>query len=164
MSENLPAIARGSMTIGGKTYVFEKAVTRTVLEQKEDVPFFVTFESAFRPSDMDPKYSQYKNKDTGEASVPVVADVINLETGEIQILIGNTVMVSELTKKYPDNNYVGRSFGMRRTRSERDRRYRVYDIMEIKPEGTSTAPEYDVEGADAPSKRKARKPADVVSE
>jgi hypothetical protein len=56
---------------------------------------------------------------------------LNLITGECQLLIVNTVMGSEIRRKYPNDGYVGRCFAMVRRRSDQDKRYKEFHIIEI---------------------------------
>ena len=126
-----PSKTAATLTIAGKQFDYAAQVTRTVLRQADDTPFYIEFQSRIAPSKMDAEHSKYKGKD-GEGVVPEVADVMNLETGELQVLIVNTVLGSELKKAYPEDGYVGRLFGVRRARSDIDKRYKQYEIIEIK--------------------------------
>ena len=127
----LPGTGTGVTLPDGSKFKVAKQVTRTVLQQLNEVPFYIEITSSIHASTIDPEYSKYKNKDTGEASLPDVCDVTNLETGECQTLIVNAVLGSELNRHYPDDGYVGRSFGVLRTKSEVDKRYFTYKIIEL---------------------------------
>jgi len=127
----LPSMGAALTLPDGTRFKVAKQVTRTVLQQVNEVPFYIEITSSIHVSTIDPEYSKYKNKDTGEASLPDVCDVTNLETGECQILIVNTVLGSELERNYPGDSYVGRSFGVLRTKSEMDKRYFTYKIIEL---------------------------------
>ena len=127
----LPPMGTGVTLPDGSKFRVAKQVTRTVLQQFNEVPFYIEITSSIHVSTIDPEYSKFKNKDTGEASLPDVCDVTNLETGECQILIVNTVLGSELNRNYPDDGYIGRSFGVLRTKSDLDKRYFTYKIIEL---------------------------------
>lgn len=132
----LPGVGK-SVALPGGDFEVAAHVTRSVLQQIPEQPFYVEFQSAFMASKMNPEYSKYRDKKTGEPSLPDVAEIVNLQTGEYQILIGNTVMQSEITKAYPDEGYVGRCFAILQTKSEIDKRYRVYKIVEIRRKGST---------------------------
>src|SRR5271170_4374755 len=128
----MPAMVGKTIALPGGRFKMTKQVTRSVLVQDDrGTPFFVTIQGKIRLSDIDPQYSKFKDSKTGEASLPDVFDVLNLETGEYQILICNKVFSSEIQKAYADNSYVGKSFGVRRTTGKVDKRYRTYDIIEM---------------------------------
>ena len=127
----LPSEGTGVTLPDGSRFKVAKQVTRTLLQQENETPFYIEIQSSIRLSTIPPEYSKFKNKDTGEATLPDVCDVLNLETGELQVLIVNTVLGSELQRNYPDDGYVGRSFGVLRTKSEMDKRYYTYKIIEL---------------------------------
>jgi len=127
----LPSMGAALTLPDGSKFRVAKQVTRSVLRQETDVPFYVEIQSSIRPSGIDPEYSKFKDKVTGEANLPDVCDVLNLATGELQVLIVNTVLGSELNRNYPDDAYVGRSFGALRTKSELDKRYFAYKVIEL---------------------------------
>lgn len=120
----------GAMILGGKSFRTAKWVTRTVLQQEMNRPFYVRFEGAIGLSTMDPENSKFKDA-KGDGAVPEIANVINLETGEYQVLIINTVLGSELRRAYPDNAYVGKMFGVMQSKSDIDKRYKSYKIIEL---------------------------------
>lgn len=131
----LPGVGK-SVALPGGDFEVAAHVTRSVLPQIPDEPFYIEFQTPFVASKMNPEFSKYRDKKTGEPSLPDVAEVVNLATGEYQILIGNTVLQSEITKAYPDETYVGRCFAVLQTKSEIDKRYRVYKIVEIRRKGS----------------------------
>lgn len=112
-----------------------KQVTRTVLQQVENVPFAVEFEGPAHESEV-----QTPARGGTKMQPARVADVINLVTGSRQVLIMNTVLEGEMDRNYPDQAYVGRKFAIRShfpsdgeapDGSTRKRRYKVYEIVEI---------------------------------
>lgn len=134
-----------------------KQITRTVLQQVEGKPFAVTFEgAAYDGEELAP------GKGSGVKMQPArIAHVLNLETGEKQALIMNTVLEGELMRNYGQNwdkskqgsvgakgedasgAYVGKSFiicGVKPTDAEgKAKRYRVYQIAEITLQGGNAA-------------------------
>ena len=143
---------KGVFGLAGGRFRVIKQVTRTVLRQIEDTPFYVTFESAAAQSNI-----QTAAKGAGVQMAPArVCDVINLETGELQILIMNRVLESELERetggaveagKDPETGepvftgmkggYVGRSYAIVQTMVQREGKkkdYKGYRIYEIAPD------------------------------
>jgi hypothetical protein len=104
---------------------------------------------------MDPGNSKFKGSD-GVGLVPDVAEVTNLATGESCILVCNTVLSSELRRSYPEHSYVGRAFAFRRGSSQNDRRYKVFQIVEIDVNG-KPAHAIDATGPDAIDRAKGKK-------
>ncbi len=98
-----------------------------LLPQQDDVPFFVQFESAVYTGE------QLADSDMAAAEL---AQIINLETGELRLLIVNTVLKSAIERNYPDESYVGKKFAIRRFPKlagdgKVSKRYKAYDIAEI---------------------------------
>ena len=122
----------GAVTIGYNLppgVKFLKQVTRTVLVQEDQVPIYVHFQSAARDGDL--------VSDKRIKTPPRLADIINLETGELQILIMNAVLESELSRAFPGEAYVGKSFAIlphKNSGGEADRRYSTYMIIEVEVE------------------------------
>lgn len=155
--------APGAMVIGGRAFKTKRWVTRTVLQQTANVPFYIHFEGPIKLSEIDPAHTQYD-------SVPEIAEIVNLESGEYQILIVNVVLGSELRRVYPDDGYVGKDFGVMQVKPRGaqpkdgekavDKRYRSYQIIELErdaltPGGASPVKEIDASGADAIERTKA---------
>lgn len=155
------ALNGSALIIGGKTFKTAKWVTRTVLRQEMDVPFYVKFDGPIHSSTMDPENSKYKDPKTGDGVVPDIAHVMNLETGEFQTLIVNAVLGSELRQNYADDGYVGKLFGIVQTKSDLDKRYKTYKIIELEmdeaaPGGASATKHIDGESAEAVERAKGR--------
>lgn len=119
----VPVNATG-LTIGGVSFKVKSQITRTVLTQIEGQPFAVTFQGeAYQGEEL----QQTKG---GVKMAPArLAPVLNLETGELQLLIMNAVLEGELVRALP-TGYVGKSFLIRGKKPE-GKRYRVYEIAEI---------------------------------
>lgn len=150
-----------AITLGGVTFKTAKWVTRTVLRQVQDQPFYVKFESAISLSTMDPENSKFKDAKSGDGVVPEIANVVNLETGEFQVLIINTVLGSELKRAYPDDGYVGKLFAIMQAKSDVDKRYKAYKIIELEldksaPGGATASNEIDATGPDAIERAKGK--------
>lgn len=88
-----------------------------------DKPCYIRAESEF-----------YKGKvvdDKKEA--PTMFKVTDLQTGELHEAIAGTVMVGNMTEKYPDS-FKGRCFSIRKISPEGARKYSLFEIAEIKVE------------------------------
>lgn len=127
----IPTRKNQTLAIGGREYEMVAQVTRPVLSQKGNEPFAVQFEGPIRQSDV--------RIPDSDMAPPMVADVVNLETGECMLLIVNTVMESELTRYFPDGGYVGKFLAMRREKSAADKRYYTYKIVELRPKADRSA-------------------------
>lgn len=141
-----------------------KQVTRTVLQQNDGIVLAVEFESAAIESEI---AEQARGKGTKMAPART-CDVINLRTGEKQLLIMNTVLEGELDKHYPKQGYVGKQFafrsyfpqdGVKEDGSPKYRNYKLYNIVEIqmKANGAPEGVEVVADGSD-PVNRKGGKP------
>lgn len=133
-------------TIGGRNYKMAQQVTRSVLQQKDDVPVHVKIEAPIRRA---LERAGRKPKDPNSAPPPAVVDVINLETGELQVLVCGAMLESALTEKYEPApvdrdgvivgvpGYVGRSFALVSrlvNMPGSTKRMRDYQIIEIEAE------------------------------
>lgn len=124
-----------SLIVGNSSFKIKTWVTRSVLKQEHGVPFYINIERPIYLSTMDPENSEYKDA-AGNGVVPEIIDVVNLETGELQVVIANTVLASELRRSYPDDSYVGKLFGVQTLKPGRgnhgaDKRYAMYKIIEL---------------------------------
>lgn len=134
MAKELAIAAHGAGSVNMTVFLeklgglkVERQVTRDVLRQVDGEAFAVEFEAPFvigipiKGAKMDPAHT---------------ANVINLETGECVVLIGNEVLRNELDKVYPDNGFVGKLFAIVRYQGSpkdgQDRRYKNYRILELK--------------------------------
>jgi hypothetical protein len=129
-----PASMSGSLTdqllasLGAKLV---KQVTRTVLQQKDGVPFAVHFESAAIESEVTQETKGGKPK----MAPARVCDVVDIADGSKKILIMNTVLEGELSRAYPELSYVGKQFLLRSHfpvgSDGKAKNYKVYEIIEI---------------------------------
>jgi hypothetical protein len=75
-------------------------------------------------------------KDTGQVmngkkmEPATIADVIDLETGEMGVLICATVLHKELIDQYPNDSYVGLAFAITVIKVP-EKKYNLYSIQEI---------------------------------
>lgn len=75
-------------------------------------------------------------KDTGQVmngkkmEPATIADVIDLQTGELGVLICATVMHKEISEQYPGDSYIGKAFAITMTKVP-EKKYNLYSILEI---------------------------------
>lgn len=108
----------------GLKFVVKKQITRTVLRQIENEPFYIEFETAAAEGE----------KLEGSKMQPArLCNVHNLDTNAKELLIMNTVLEKELDKAYPDQSYVGKAFAIRSKVNDRGEgnKYRIYEIAEL---------------------------------
>lgn len=121
-------------TLAAAGFEVVKQVTRSILVQRDGVPFAVTFEGAAYEG------QEITESRGGAKMEPArLCDVLNLITHEKQSLIMNTVLEHELERAYPNGSYVGKSFAIRGARpvdaEGKQKRYRTYEIAEIAVKG-----------------------------
>jgi hypothetical protein len=116
-------------------YEIAKQVTRQVLRQEDGKPFYVEFESAvYKGEELVPSRGG-----AAKMAAADLANVIDLLTGELCVLIVNAVLKSELERHYPGEGYIGRKFAIRRANpgGDTDKRYKVYQIIELREKGSA---------------------------
>jgi hypothetical protein len=122
--------SKKQITIGGITFK-AKQVTRSVLTQVDGEPVAITITSEIVQA-AEPR-GERKETDP-ERKPPKICQVTNLLTGELQIFICNYVFEAEITEKYPDLSYVGRSFAVESKllpRKGKQSQLRIYNIAEL---------------------------------
>lgn len=127
--------ATGAVAAGRAKFVPKKikTVSVTVLRQVDETAMFVMFTT--------PPFLGKEIKGSRMAAARI-AYVLNLETGEVQQMIMNSVLESALGEAYPKWTWVGRSFSITPHKPDegRSKRYRTYSIDEIEtPEGIPAA-------------------------
>jgi hypothetical protein len=133
--------------MANETMQFEivKHVTLPLIKLLEDgTPMFLRFESAIKTADQLQATRTRKTKDpvTGkevEAGAamppPDIADVTNLENGQLGQIIVNTVLRSNLDKVYPSDGYVNKCFQLKKIKTSK--RYFTFEILEIRLKGAA---------------------------
>lgn len=118
-------------------YSWGDQITRSVLQQESGVPFYVRFENEpYQGEEL-----EFTKRGKPKMAPARLCDVVNILTGELQLLIMNAVLESEL-RRYADKNYenksfVGRAYGIVgfKDSDETDpdfKRYRTYKIRELR--------------------------------
>lgn len=112
-------------------FTVKKQVTRPTLQMKADVPIFVVFQgeiykgkeiTATKPAGAAQPEPQIKPAD--------IANVVNLETGELAQIVVGEVLKGVLLEEYKDGSYVGLGFRICK-RDVTGKRYKQYDVAEL---------------------------------
>lgn len=116
----------------GKQFKVKAQVTRPVLKQEDKVAIFVLFTGPIHRAEErrgEAKEGQEKDRP------PMIADITNLETGQLQTLVCGAVLQGELEEKYKDDGYIGRAFRLESLlipmQGKSGQRMRIYDIQEL---------------------------------
>lgn len=125
----------GSAPVLGATnskYAAVRRVTLTTLKLEIEVPAYVTILAAMEEKERSEK--QRSRDDDGDGAKTItVAQVSNVETGEVHHLVVPAVVKSELEASYPDGAYVQKSFMLVKHEKKAGKRYYNYTITEIDP-------------------------------
>lgn len=133
-------------TRGG--FKVKKALTLPVLKLKPGEEVYIQFAGHMHVS-----------KDTGQTmngkkmEPATVANVIDLTTGEMHVLICATVLNKEINENYPDDSYVGKAFAITLIRVP-EKKYNLYSIIEIEADEAQVDAEPE---AEAPKNTRAKK-------
>jgi hypothetical protein len=140
-------------------------VTLPLLKIEDDKQYAITIETPFKKGEAAPARKmkeEYTDPETGELKVretmskpqepPVLCQVTNLYTGERAQMIAGAVFHSEITKQYPNDTYVGRSFQFTVQKAS-GKRYKVPMISEVEVEKPAAE---DAGAAEKPKAAKAK--------
>lgn len=107
----------------------KKLLTRPVLKFVENEPNFVKIEGAIylgKEMKGDVAADGKKKKEPAH-----LAEVIDLQTGELAQIIVSAVVLSVLNENYPDNSYVGKCFSITKKGKTPGKQYFGYNVEEI---------------------------------
>lgn len=116
---------------GGRTFKVAKQVTRPILTQKENDPIFVLFTSKMKVAELQGKVKE------GEEALPppMIAEITNLDTDQLMMLVCGKVLERELNQKYPNDSYINKGFRLvsvlASVKGKAGQRMRLYDIQEL---------------------------------
>lgn len=104
-----------------------KNVTLGQLKLEKGTPVFVRVEKEFFIG---------KDVKNSNKAPPLLAEVTNLETGEVLEMIVPTVLASTFTEGYDGTNYVGKCFRVEKLTNpdENGKRYSKFSLIEIELE------------------------------
>jgi hypothetical protein len=111
---------------GGK-YKRTSALVLPVLRLLEESSTYVKIDGAMHVG------SEQRAPKKGEQQMEpaTVMPVTDLETGELGMVIVNTVLQGILSEKYPDDSYVGKSFEIIKHAKRDGKRYHNFSVFEI---------------------------------
>ena len=133
IAEDTVHVAPGAAATGGPVTRFVpkiiKILTLPLLKLEEGVPVYIKFEG---PTFIGKEIAEEGDKKRKEP--PTMANVTNLETGELaQIMLGS-VLQGILADDYPGDRYVGKGFMVllgAKKRSKHGGAYNTYNVSEI---------------------------------
>ena len=101
----------------------------------DGVPFYVKFNTAIEPDKTTFSERVRKGKVNADgiqqSAEPMhIAEVTNLQSGEVGRLVAHQVLESNLNEAYPNDGYVGKYFKISKQKSAK--RYFTFNIVEIK--------------------------------
>lgn len=94
-----------------------------------------------------------KNPDGSPQDPPLLARIINLDTGEEMGMILAKILETELRESYPDESYVGKGFEITKQKRKEGRRYDPYSIAEIELPDEQTTKVVDMKTAGSSAKK-----------
>ena len=130
----------------GEFEVVRNVTLPFIIIPQDGVPFYLKFNTAIEPdkTTFSERVRKGKtNEDGSKQSVqPMhIAEVTNLQSGEVGRLVAHQVLESNLDEAYPNAGYVGKYFKISKQKSAK--RYFTFNIVEIKlkakDEGAKTA-------------------------
>jgi len=115
---------------------FQYEVARKVvvpqLKMTDDVAIFVRFDARIVTEAKVGKGGVPKLDEDGNPSTISTARVIDLRTGEICTIVAGIGLVSALKQAYAEEGYVGRCFRICKRAAVTGKRFKAYEIDEIK--------------------------------
>lgn len=128
------ALQAAAPAVGGFVPKIAKILTLPLLKLQEGIPAYVKFTGkTFIGKQIDEGNNPDGTK-KAKKEPPVMANVINLATGElVQIMLGS-VLVGILRDEYPEDSYVSKGFVLQLTEKKRGRNggnYNTYKVAEL---------------------------------
>lgn len=114
--------------INGKKFKV-KQITRAVFQQVVGQTLTVQIVGKIFKSDR----LENETAEQKKMEPPMMAEVLNLETGELGLIIMNEVLLREVRKRYPDDSYVGKYFGIT-MKAVNGKRYKNFVLFELEPD------------------------------
>ena len=120
----LDARAPVTMEVGGRTVTLAKQVVVPQLKQKSGETVYVTIEEAIHDGD------EIKDA-TGVPKRARLCRVRNVADGKLYVYLTNAIFESSVTKAYPDGEYVGKSFAIKKGDVVEGKRYKSLEVAEV---------------------------------
>lgn len=126
-----------------------KKITKPLMKMEENKQYFLRIDS--KPYEAD---FQLQKGESGSA--PVIMDVTDLAEGEECRILVHTALLGDLTKSYPNGDFVGRCFAIVR-HPMGSKKYVTYSIDEVAPvESVDSVEDVDDEETEATPKPSAK--------
>lgn len=107
-----------------------RGVTVPTIKHEVGTTLYLFVKSKIKKSDyVDEQRAKKEGENQKPADIMAVFDLRDRE--EYRYVLG-TVVLSSLTREYPDHSYVGRSFSIEKKAKETNKRYNQYQIFEVK--------------------------------
>ena len=119
---------KGEVPSGQGEFKRIKAVTLPTFKLAIGEAYNILFQTAFT---VGKKVKGEKNDKGEDKEPPMVANVVNMNTGELGQLIGNAALFGELNDSYPNKGYVGKGFEITKMPPKEGRRAMRFQIFEI---------------------------------
>ena len=115
-----------SVKVPGGKYERKVALVLPVLKLLEESAVYVKIDGEMHVG------SEQRSQTGKETMDPAtVMPVTNIETGELGMIIVNTVLQGILSEKYPDASYVGKAFEIIKHAKRDGKRYHNFSVFEI---------------------------------
>jgi hypothetical protein len=116
----------------------KKVLTRPALKLQETVPVYVKFDGAMY---VGKEIKSRTPTDEAKKKEPAtLANITDLQTGQLHVLIMNTVLKGVLTEEYPGEGYVGKCFKITKLGRAAGKQYNPFDVVEIEEPEHESAP------------------------
>ena len=106
-----------------------------IIIPSDGTPFYLKFNTAIeqdKTTFSERVRKSKKDSDSSQTQEPMhIAEVTNLQTGEIGRLVLHQVLESNLREAYPNDSYVEKNFQIKKQKATKGR-YFVFDIVEIR--------------------------------
>jgi hypothetical protein len=114
-----------------------------IIVPSDGTPFYLKFNTAIeadKTTFSDRVRRSKSDVDKTQSAEPMhIAEVTNLQSGEVGRLVLHSVLESNLNEAYPGNTYVGRYFKINKEKAK-GKRYFNFNIVEIKLKGAEVKP------------------------
>ena len=105
-------------------------------------PYYLRFDTAIEAdkTQFSERVRASKKDDPNQSQEKLhIATVTNVETGEVFRLVAHSVLESQLNESYPDGNYAGKIFCIKKVKAT-GKRYFNFDITEMRVKEQPKAP------------------------
>lgn len=116
--------AQPMVSLDGRNFTVARQVVIPQLKQKTGETVYITVNEPIHDGD------EIKDA-TGKVGKARLCEVTNLQDGKLYVYLTNAILESALTKGYPDDSYVGKSFAIAKGEVVEGKRYKALQVVEI---------------------------------